>query len=87
MGKSKVTAMDKLIGKLIRHYRKKRDLTICDVAALMKAEGEEVSVQMVGYYERGMFQISSCRLKKLADVLGVEISQLYPVTNKAQRKK
>lgn len=75
MTKDEITNMlnelNQRIGRNIRLFRNKRDMSIRELAKLIG-----VTYQQVSYYERGNDKVSSARLYLIAKALKVNISTL-----------
>lgn len=63
---------DKKLGQKIREIRKRRNMSIQDLA-----ERLDVSKQMISYWESGSKGIRTQRLIKLASILGVKMVDFF----------
>jgi transcriptional regulator with XRE-family HTH domain len=74
-----VTHLYRTLGRNIAHFRLKANLTQEELA-----EKTDYSVDFIGLVERGVNAPTVARLKDIADVIGVEIWQLFhPRTGQA----
>ena len=72
-----------LLGKQIAHFRRQADLTQEELA-----EKTGYSVDFIGLVERGINAPTVARLAEVADVLGVEVWQLFkPIESSSGIKK
>jgi transcriptional regulator with XRE-family HTH domain len=76
-----VTPLYVLLGRQIAHFRYRAGLTQEELA-----EKTNYSVDFIGLVERGINAPTVKRLKDIADVLGVEVWQLFKPRQKTSRK-
>jgi transcriptional regulator with XRE-family HTH domain len=67
-----VTHLYQLLGRNIARFRRQADLTQEELA-----EKTDYSVDFIGLVERGVNAPTVARLKDIADVIGVEVWQLF----------
>jgi transcriptional regulator with XRE-family HTH domain len=67
-----VSHLYRLLGKNIAHFRREANLTQEQLA-----EKTDYSVDFIGLVERGVNAPTVSRLKDIADVIGVEVWQLF----------
>jgi len=72
MPRSKHEAIDRLIGKNIRHYRLLRGWSL---AALGQAVG--VTFQQIQKYEGGINRVAASTLFRIAHVLSIDLNQFF----------
>ncbi len=73
MAEVKITQKDIQLGKRIRRFRKKVDLTQEELA-----EKVRVSTTHIGLVETGKRRLSLKTLQKIASALGVKVKDLLP---------
>ena len=71
-----MTPVDQHIGRRIRGKRRALDLTEDDLAKALGVECETIEA-----YERASVRVPSEHVIKLADILGVSVSYLFPTTS------
>jgi transcriptional regulator with XRE-family HTH domain len=65
-------SFDVKLGRKIRTYRTKNNLTQFDLAVLL-----DTDIKQIHRYEYGDISVNAYRLKKLSEIFGVQISELY----------
>ena len=76
-----MTHLYRLLGKNISHFRREAGLTQEQLA-----EKTDYSVDFIGLVERGVNAPTVSRLKDIADVIGVEVWQLFYSDQRAGKK-
>ena len=76
-----VSHLYRLLGKNIAHFRREANLTQEQLA-----EKTDYSVDFIGLVERGVNAPTVSRLKDIADVIGVEVWQLFYTDQRGQEK-
>jgi transcriptional regulator with XRE-family HTH domain len=76
-----VSRLTFLLGKQIAYFRRKADLTQEQLA-----EKTGYSVDFIGLVERGVNAPTVARLQDIADVLGVEVWELFKATSTREGK-
>ena len=71
----------RLLGKNIAHFRREANLTQEQLA-----EKTDYSVDFIGLVERGVNAPTVSRLKDIADVIGVEVWQLFYAGQSGRKK-
>nr|WP_321292545.1 helix-turn-helix transcriptional regulator [uncultured Trichococcus sp.] len=69
------------IGMRIRNFRKRKNMTLLELSAKICK-----SKAMLSKYERGEIVIDISTLYELADILGIHVNQLLPVTDRNNQK-
>jgi transcriptional regulator with XRE-family HTH domain len=64
-----------LLGKKIRHLRKRKGFSQLDLAVIMDNYAEQI-----GRIERGQLNVTICTLKKIAYALSISLSELLDLT-------
>ena len=70
----------KLVGSKIRDYRREKGFTQSDLA-----EKTDTSTNYIGQIERGTKRPSLKTLKRIADILGTELRELFSAVSKNSR--
>lgn len=69
--------IDILIGKNLRTFRNRRNISMAEFAKLLKSTSFKLTSQQIQKYEVGKNRVPASTLWKFAEILQVEITDFY----------